>query len=66
MLTVYKNQMLVEHYKEVTLVTSALIQVVLYDQKMRVKGKQLHIVALEADELLLEGEIEEIVFYEKT
>lgn len=66
MLSVYKNQVLIEHYKEVTLVTSACIRVCMQDKKICIKGKLLHVVALESEELLLEGEVEEISFYDKT
>lgn len=66
MLSVYKNQVMIEHYKEVQIVTSACIQVRMASESIQIKGENLHVLALEAEELLLEGDIEEILFYDKT
>lgn len=66
MLSVYKNQVMIEHYKEVRLVTSACIQVRMVGETIHIKGKNLHVLALEAEELLLEGDVEEILFYDKS
>lgn len=62
MLSMEKNKISIVHYKEITYVSDSCIQVELEDRHLRIDGKNLHLIALEKEELLLEGCIEGLVF----
>lgn len=63
MLSVHKNQVMIEHYKELLQVSDTYIQVALDERFVRIEGTNLHVLALENSEILLEGDLKGILFY---
>ena len=66
MLSIDKNQVMIEHYRELTLVIETRIQVTMKSYRITIDGEQLHVLALGKDEILLEGSVQNLAFaYEK-
>lgn len=66
MLSIDKNQVMIEHFKEITLVTSSCIKINMKSYSIAIEGKELHVLALGKDEILLEGTLQNLAFvYEK-
>lgn len=66
MLSIDKNQIMVEHFKEITLVTATRIEISMKSYSIAIEGKDLHVLALGKAELLLEGSLQNLAFvYEK-
>lgn len=66
MLSIDHNQIMVEHYKEVTLVSEDVIELFMNSYKLKIVGEHLHVVALEKNEIHLTGMIHTLTFeYEK-
>lgn len=66
MLSIDKNQVMIEHFKEITLVTSSCIKINMKSYSIAIEGKELHVLALGKDEVLLEGTLQNLAFvYEK-
>lgn len=66
MLSIDKNQVMIEHYKELTHVSENRIQVTMKAYQITIDGCSLHVLALGKDEILLEGIVENLAFvYEK-
>ena len=60
MLSIDKNQVMIEHYRELTLVSETRIQVTMKSYRITIDGEQLHVLAL------LEGSVQNLAFaYEK-
>ena len=62
MLSIDKNQMTIEHYQEVLLVSETLIKIRMPQMEISIRGVKLHMLALEKEELLLEGCFLELTF----
>ena len=66
MLSIDKNQVMIEHYRELTLVSETRIQVTMKSYRITIDGEQLYVLALGKDEILLEGSVQNLAFaYEK-
>lgn len=66
MLSIDKNQVMIEHYRELTLVSETRIQVTMKSYRITIDGEQLHVLSLGKDEILLEGSVQNLAFaYEK-
>lgn len=66
MLSIDKNQVMIEHYRELTLVSETRIQVTMKSYRITIDGEQLHVLELGKDEILLEGSVQNLAFaYEK-
>ena len=66
MLSIDKNQVMIEHYRELTLVSETRIQVTMKSYRITIDGEQLQVLALGKDEILLEGSVQNLAFaYEK-
>lgn len=66
MLSIDKNQVMIEHFKEITLVTSSCIKINMKSYSLMIEGKDLHVLALGKDEFLVEGTLQNLAFvYEK-
>lgn len=62
MITIQKNQMMIEQYEEVIHVTIKEIRLRLKDSILTITGDHLQVLALSKDECLLEGTIEGLLF----
>lgn len=62
MLSVNKNQIMIDQYDEIMNVTSTFIQVKMQYYTVSIKGEQLHVLALGKNEILLEGTIDCVGF----
>lgn len=62
MITIAKNQMMIEQYEEVLHVTSQEIRLRLQDRQLMITGVNLKVCALSQDEILIEGTIEGLMF----
>ena len=62
MLSIDKNQMTIEHYQEVLLVSETLIKIRMPQMEISIRGDKLHMLALEKEEQLLEGCFLELTF----
>lgn len=66
MITINANQMMVECYREVIHVSDVEVRLRMQEYSLQIHGKQLKILALSKDEVLLEGRLEGVQFlYEK-
>lgn len=66
MLSIDKNQVMIEHFKEITLVTSSCIKINMKSYSIAIEGKELQVLALGKDEILLQGTLQNLAFvYEK-
>ncbi len=64
MITIAKNQMMIEHYQEVLHVTSKAITLRLKHQTLNIEGEELKVLALTKDEILIEGQWKGMQFHE--
>lgn len=62
MLSIDKHQMTIEHYQEVLFVSDTNIRIKMAHMEISIKGDKLHMLALEKEELLLEGDFLELSF----
>lgn len=66
MLSIDKNQILIEHFKDIIHVDSSTIQVAMNSYHIAIKGTDLHVLALGKEEFLIEGMLKSLAFiYEK-
>lgn len=66
MITIVKNQIMIEQYEEVLQVTSNEIKLRLPKRFLSIHGEELKVLALSQDEVLVEGKLEGLMFqYEK-
>lgn len=63
-ITIAKNQMMIEQYQEVLNVTSKAITLRLKDQMLSIDGEELKVMALTKDEILIEGRWKGLTFHE--
>lgn len=63
-ITIVKNQMMIEQYQEVLQITSKAITLRLKDRMMNIEGEGLKVLALTKDEILIEGEWKGMQFHE--
>lgn len=61
-ITIQNKQMMIEHYQRVIHVTSDEIKLDLKEHPLVIYGKNLQILALSKDEVLIEGQIEGLLF----
>lgn len=66
MITIHNNQLMIEQYRSVIHVTSDHIELDLKETRLKIQGSHLQILALSKDEVLIEGQVEGLLFqYEK-
>ncbi len=65
MITIMKNQLMAEQYEELLQVTSDRICLRFCDRRMIIQGKDLKVLALTRDEILIEGKMEGMQFHEE-
>lgn len=63
-ITIVKNQMMIEQYQEVLRVTSDAITLRLKDRMLSIEGEDLKVSALTKDEILIEGQWKGLQFHE--
>lgn len=63
-ITIVKNQMMIEQYQEVLHVTSNAITLRLKDRMLSIDGEELKVLALTKDEILIEGLWKGLTFHE--
>lgn len=62
MLSIDKNQIMVEHYRELSQVSETRIQIAMKSYGITIDGERLHVLALGKDEILLEGNVQNLSF----
>lgn len=62
MITIDNRQIMIEHFKDVIHVASDEIKLNMKDNIMIIKGKRLCVLALSKHEILIEGDLEGVVF----
>ncbi len=62
MLSMEGNQMSVVHYDQVITIMENCIVIRMNGYNLQIRGSSLHVDALEKEELLLEGRIQQITF----
>lgn len=66
MLSINKDQIMMEHYKEIIQASDTSVRVRFEEYVIKVSGRDLHILALASSEIYLAGHLESIAFlYEK-
>lgn len=63
-ITIVKNQMMIEQYQEVLHVTSNAITLRLKDRMLSIDGEELKVLAMTKDEILIEGLWKGLTFHE--
>lgn len=66
MLTLMKNQLMIEQYEELLQASSNDIRLRLKDMQLNISGKDLKVCALTRDEILIEGIMEGFTFHHET
>lgn len=64
-ITIQKNQIMVEQYEEVVHVTAKDIKLRMKHQQLQIIGEDLKVLALSKDEMLIEGTFEGLLFHEE-
>lgn len=64
MITIMKNQLMAEQYEELLQVTSDRICLRFANRRMIILGRDLKVLALTRDEILIEGQMEGLQFHE--
>lgn len=64
MLIINKNLLRIQNYKTILTSTEKEISVIL-DKKIKITGKNLKIIFFEKEEIIIQGDILNITFYEK-
>ena len=57
-ITIHNNQLMIEKYRSVIHVTSDKIELDLKEKRLMIQGRQLQILELSKEEVLIEGKIE--------
>ncbi len=66
MLSIEENQIVIEKYKELIQVNENMVELQMQSYGILIEGENLHILALERQEILLQGCVQKISFaYEK-
>lgn len=63
MLSIDKNQIMIEHFNRIAYVASDRIAVVMKDMTIDIIGSSLQVLALGKEEILIEGEMTELNFH---
>lgn len=63
MLSIDKNQIMIEHFQRVLYVSKECIKIELKDVFVSIIGDTMQVLALGKDELLIEGVFQELKFY---
>lgn len=64
MLIINKNLLRIQNYKTILTSTEKEISVI-FDKKIKITGKNLKIIFFEKEEIIIQGDILNITFYEK-
>ena len=63
MLSIDKNQIMMEHFQRIAYVSNERIEIVQKDMRVEVIGNALQVLALGKEEILIEGAFTELLFH---